>query len=217
MAEINLLHRLPKSKRNVAARHAAQEHAREIARQFGRDYFDGDRAFGYGGYRYDGRWIPVAETFRDHWGLKAGDRVLEVGCAKGFLVKDLMAVVPGLEVVGLDVSEYALTHAEPEAREHLVLGDAAWLPFRDNSFRAAISTNTLHNLERPLCVQAVRELQRVAPRGGYIQVDSYRTTEEREIFLQWVLTAKTHYFPEGWKELFAEAGYTGDYSWTIIE
>ncbi len=92
-----------------------------------------------------------------------------------------------------------------------------WLPFPDNSFRAAISINTIHNLERPLCVQAARELQRVAPDGGYIQVDSYRTPEERELFLDWVLTAKTHEYPDGWKALFQEAGYTGDYYWTIIE
>jgi SAM-dependent methyltransferase len=217
MAEINLLHRYPRAKRNVAARHAAQEHERVIAMQFGREYFDGDRTQGYGGYRYDGRWLPIAETMRDHWGLTAGDRVLDIGCAKGFLVKDLMTVCPGLVVCGLDVSAYALANAEPEARGRLVRGDAAFLPFHDNSFRAALAINTLHNLDRDLCVRAVREMQRVAPRGGYIQVDSYRTPEQRDVFLKWVLTAKTHAYPEGWKALFDEGGYTGDYYWTIIE
>jgi len=61
------------------------------------------------------------------------------------------------------------------------------------------------------------EIERLAPGRGYIQVDSYRTAEERDLFLSWVLTAKTHYDPAGWKQLFAEAGYTGDYYWTIIE
>lgn len=217
MREVNLLHLYPRSKRNIAARHAVQEQYREVARQYGREYFDGPREMGYGGYRYDGRWIPIAETFRDHWGLRAGDRVLDVGCAKGFLVKDLMIVCPGLEVVGLDVSEYALENAEPEARGRLVRGTAAALPFPDASFRAAISINAIHNLERADAVAAVRELQRVAPTGGYIQVDSYRSAEERELFLQWVLTARTHYEPAGWRALFEEAGYTGDYYWTITE
>lgn len=217
MSEINLLHTYPRSKRNVTARHAEQTLQRDVAMQFGREYFDGDRTQGYGGYRYDGRWIPVARTFCEHWDLKPGDRILEIGCAKGFLVKDLLQACPGLHVVGLDISQYALEHAEPEARGHLVHGDAAWLPFPDNSFRAAISINTVHNLERALCVRAVREMQRVAPTGGYIQVDSYRTPEEREVFLDWVLTARTHEYPEGWKALFDEAGYTGDYYWTIIE
>lgn len=217
MAELNLLHRYPRTKRNVAARNAAQVLEREVAMQFGQAYFDGERTQGYGGYRYDGRWLPVAETFRDRWSLRPGDRVLDIGCAKGFLVKDLMAVCPGLEVYGLDISEYAVMHGEPEARNRLIIGDAASLPFSDNSFRAAIAINTIHNLEQALCVQAVREMQRVAPRGGYIQVDSYRTLEEKELFLSWVLTAKTHSDPDGWKALFAEAGYTGDYYWTIIE
>jgi SAM-dependent methyltransferase len=217
MAEINLLQLYPKSKRDIQARSAEQVLRRDIAMKFGREYFDGDRSEGYGGYRYDRRWLPVARTFAEHWSLRSGDRVLDIGCAKGFLIKDLMAVCPGVEVIGLDISEYALRNSVAEGSNRLVLGSAAYLPFQNNSFRAAISVNTIHNLERSLCVQAVREMQRVAPNGGYIQVDSYRSFKEREIFLSWVLTAKTHYDPAGWKELFAEAGYTGDYYWTIIE
>jgi ubiquinone/menaquinone biosynthesis C-methylase UbiE len=185
--------------------------------KFGQEYFDGDRTQGYGGYHYDGRWVPVAETFRDYWGLKAGDRVLDIGCAKGFLVKDLMAVCPGLEAFGLDISEYALTQCEPEVRGRLVKGDATALPFKNSSFDAAISINTLHNLERALCIRALREIQRASPHRSYIQVDAYRTPEEKALFLKWVLTAKTHGDPDGWKALFGEAGYTGDYYWTVTE
>src|ERR1700687_4899884 len=199
MAELNLLQLYPRSRRNVAARHAQQAQQREGAMRFEREYFDGYLSQGYGAYRYDGRWIPVADTLRDRWSLRPGDRVLDIGCAKGFLVKDLMTVCPGLEMVGLDISEYALTHAEGDTQGHLVRGNAAWLPFPDDSFRAAISINTIHNLERLLCVQAVREMQRIAPRGGYIQVDAYRTPEERELFLQWMLTARRHDFRAGWK------------------
>ena len=124
MREINLLDRYPKTKRKVAGRVPDKERNRKAAAKFGKEYFDGDRSEGYGGYRYDGRWIPVAERFVQHWGLKAGDRVLDVGCAKGFLVKDLMAVCPGLEVFGIDVSQYALDYCEPEVRSRLFLGDA---------------------------------------------------------------------------------------------
>lgn len=218
MAEINLLRRYPKAKRNIQKRTEAQTAENiALARRYGREYFDGTREQGYGGYRYDGRWKAIAEDMIAHWGLKPGDRVLDVGCAKGFLVKDLMSVCPGLEAFGVDVSAYALMHCEPETVGRLHLGCAASLPFPDDSFQAVISTNTLHNLDREDCIRAVREMQRLAPGRGYIQVDSYRTPEEREIFLSWVLTAKTHYEPAGWEALFAEAGYTGDYSWTIIE
>ncbi len=218
MAEINLLRRYPRAKRNIEKRTGAQSQENiRIARQYDREYFDGARDTGYGGYRYDGRWTAIAEDMMAHWQLKPGDRVLDVGCAKGFLVKDLMKVCPGLEVFGLDISEYALLHCEPEVVGRLHLGNCVRMPFPDNSFAAVIGINVIHNLERAECITAVREIERLAPGRGYIQVDSYRTPEERDIFLSWVLTAKTHYDPAGWRQLFGEAGYTGDYYWTIIE
>lgn len=218
MAEVNLLRRYPKAKRNIQKRSEAQSpDVIRIAREYGRDYFDGLREHGYGGYRYDGRWLAIAEDMIGHWDLKPGDRVLDVGAAKGFLVKDLMKACPGLEAFGLDISQYALMHCEPEAIGRLHLGNATELPFPDGSFQAVTAINVLHNLDREDCIRAVREIERLAPGRGYIQVDSYRTSEEKELFLSWVLTAKTHYDPAGWIALFEEAGYTGDYYWTIVE
>jgi ubiquinone/menaquinone biosynthesis C-methylase UbiE len=218
MAEINLLRALPKGKRNVKARETAktEEHIR-ISREYGQMYFDGPREYGYGGYRYDGRWIPVARDIIDHFCLKPGDLILDVGCGKGFLVKDLILVCPGLEAFGLDISEYALMNSEPEVIGRLHLGSADRLPFPDNSFSAVVSINTIHNLPRPRCIQAVKEIERLAPGKGFIQVDSFRTPEQKEIFESWVLTAEFYDYPEGWIALFKEAGYTGDYYWTIIE
>ena len=218
MAEVNLLARLPKSKRNVKAREHAKtdEHIR-ISREYGEMYFDGPREYGYGGYRYDGRWVPIAEDMVVHFGLKPGMRVLDVGAAKGFLVKDFMIACPGLDAFGLEISEYALKHCEPEVVGRLHLGNAVSLPFPDHSFDAVISLNTLHNLERPQLVTALQEIMRVTKDGkAFVQVDSYRNEEERAIFLDWVLTAHTHDYPDGWLKLFDEAGYTGDYFWTLI-
>jgi ubiquinone/menaquinone biosynthesis C-methylase UbiE len=218
MREVNLLAKLPKPRRDIRARGTAKSpDVVEISRQYGELYFDGPRDYGYGGYRYDGRWLPVAKDLIAHFGLGPGDRVLDVGCAKGFLVKDLMATCPGLEAFGVDVSRYALMHCEPEVVGRLHLASALNLPFPDHSFQAVLSINTIHNLERGECKRAVQEIQRLAPGRGFIQVDSYRTPEQREIFESWVLTAKFHDYPKGWLELFAEAGYTGDYYWTIIE
>lgn len=218
MAEINLLSRYPRSKRNISVRAQAQSPENvALSREYGRAYFDGTRDTGYGGYRYDGRWVPIAEDMIRHFDLKPGQRVLDVGAAKGFLVKDLIKVCPGLEAFGLDISEYAVMNCEPEVIGRLHLGDCRKLPFPDGSFDAVIAINVVHNVDRDECVQAIREVQRVSRGRAYIQVDSYRTPAERELFLSWVLTACTHYYPEGWKELFAEAGYTGDYYWTIVE
>src|SRR5207237_6734011 len=136
------------------------------------EYFDGSRETGYGGYRYDGRWVAIAEDVVAHFALKAGDRVLDVGCAKGFLVKDLLKVCPGIEAFGLDISEYALMHCEPEVVGRLQLGSADKLPFPDKSFNAVLAINTIHNLERADTIRSVREIERLAPWRGSIQFDS---------------------------------------------
>ncbi|OGA46532.1 MAG: methyltransferase [Betaproteobacteria bacterium RIFCSPLOWO2_12_FULL_62_13] len=218
MAEVNLLARLPRAKRNIQQRHEAQTPENiAVAREYGEAYFDGPRGVGYGGYRYDGRWIPIAEDIVRHFKLKPGDRVLDVGCAKGFLVKDLMKVCPGLEAFGVDISKYALMHCEPDVVGRLHLGSADSLPFPDKSFSAVISINTIHNFDRAGAVRAVREVERLAPGRGFIQVDSYHTARQRELFLKWMLTAKYHDYPEGWLEVFREAGYTGDWYWTVLE
>jgi ubiquinone/menaquinone biosynthesis C-methylase UbiE len=215
MAEINLLRSLPKGSRNVAARASAKtpEHIR-VSRQYGEMYFDGPREFGYGGFRYDGRWRSVARDIVDHFRLKKGDRLLDVGCAKGFLVKDLLEL--GIDAYGIDISHYALLHCESEVVGRLHLGSADSLPFPDNSFNAVTSINTTHNLPRDRALVALREMERLAPGKGYVQVDSYRTTEEKALFESWVLTAMYHDYPDGWIKLFAEAGYTGDWNWTIV-
>lgn len=216
MAEINLLSKYPKTKRNIEARVANKDENRVIALKFGREYFDGTREQGYGGFRYDGRWLPIAKDIVEHYGLKAGSRVLDIGCAKGFLVKDLMKVCPGLEVFGIDISSYAVLNCEQETVGRLHLGDARSLPFPDASFDLALSINTIHNFDKEGCIKALNEMTRVAPKAGYVQVDAYRNEEEKNLFLDWVLTAKTYGTPEFWKKLISEANYKGDYYWTIL-
>ena len=217
VGEINLLDRYPRTCRDIASRAAAAPDQRAVAKRFGREYFDGDRGQGYGGYRYDGRWVPIAERLRDHYGLAAGQRVLDVGCAKGFLLHDLRQVVPGLRVTGLDVSAYALGQAMDDVRARLVRGSAERLPFRSAAFDLVIAINTIHNLGRAACIEALREIERVSRRHRYVQVDSWLNDEQREKFERWQLTAATYSDPDGWRRLFREAGYDGDYYWTVTE
>jgi ubiquinone/menaquinone biosynthesis C-methylase UbiE len=218
MAEVNLLRALPQTKRNIQKRaEAKNETVVAIAKQFGEMYWDGPREYGYGGYRYDGRWRPVARDIIVHFGLKPGMRVLDVGCGKGFLVKDLMLECPGLEAFGIDISLYALMRCEKEVVGRLHLGSADQLPFPDRSFDAVISINTLHNLTRDRVIIALKEVERLAPGRGFVQVDAYYTPAQRELFMQWVLTAEFHGYPEQWLEVFKEAGYTGDWYWTVLE
>lgn len=218
MGEVDLLRALPKPKRNIEKRHEAKDPAViAIAKQYGEMYWDGPREYGYGGYNYDGRWRPVARDIIEHFGLVAGARVLDVGCGKGFLVKDLMLECPGLEAFGLDVSLYAITHAPPELTGRLHLGTAEKLPFADKSFDCVISLNTIHNFSRNGVIKVMKEIQRLSAGKAFVQVDSYYTQEQKEVFESWVLTADFYDYPDGWVAAFEEAGYTGDYFWTIIE
>lgn len=213
--EIDLLANYPKTKRDVKARGASKSEAdREIARRFDREFFDGDRRHGYGGFAYHPRfWQPVAPTLRDHFGLDAHSSLLDVGCAKGFMLHDLVEAVPGLTVAGIDVSRYAIENAIADMQPFVRVGDARSLPFADRSFDVVIAINTIHNLDRDECAGALREIERVARRGAFVTVDAYLDDEGREAMLAWNLTAKTIMHVDEWKRFFADVGYSGDYHW----
>ena len=214
MPEIDLLDRYPKPKRDLKARSQSSEEDREIAKKFGFEYFDGPRSQGYGGYRYDGRWKPVVERFAQHYGLSAQSKILDVGCAKGFMLNDFRDAIPGVTVAGVDVSPYAIENAMPSVKPFLQVGDARELPFANRSFDLVIAINTIHNLKLEDLKRSLRELQRVS-KHAFLTVDAYHNVEERERMLMWNLTAETHMFVNEWKTLFKEVGYTGDYYWFI--
>ena len=216
-AEIDLLANYPRTKRNVEERGQTKtEEVRAIARRFGKEFFDGSRDTGYGGFSYHPRfWQPVVPTFQSHFGLKAGDSVLDVGCAKGFMMHDMAELIPGLTVKGIDISDYAIANALPDMKPHVQVANATKLPFPDKSFDVVICINTVHNLEREACGVALRELERVARRGAFVTVDAYRDDDERRRMEAWNLTARTMMHVDEWKAFFASVGYTGDYYWFI--
>ena len=215
MRKINFLKSIKTKKRNINERNKAKSKKKiEISRKYGKEYFDGKRDYGYGGYYYDGRWIKVAKYFKKKYRLKKGSKVLDVGCAKGFLIKDFLDL--GIDAYGLEISDYAINNSPKEILGRIHKGNAKKLPFPDNSFDAVISINTIHNLTKKECEAALREIQRVTKKNSFVQVDSYRNKKEKKIFESWVLTAKYHDFPKNWIKLFKKSGYKGDYFWTLI-
>ncbi len=215
--EIDLLKNYPRTKRAVDQRGAEKtENDRAIARQFGKDFFDGDRRHGYGGFSYHPRfWQPVIPDFIKYFGLTKDSSVLDVGCAKGFMLHDLCQALPGITVKGIDISRYAIDNAMEEVKPFLQIADARKLPFPDKSFDVVISITTLHNLGRSDFIQALKEVQRVSRGKSFITLDAYRNEEERKRMELWNLTALTVMHVNEWKTFFDEIGYTGDYYWFI--
>lgn len=220
MAEIDFLSDLhTRTRRDYLARvtQSNKADATRVARQFGFDYWDGDRQYGYGGYKYDGRWRVVADRLVAHYGLKPGDKVLDIGCGKGFLLYDLLQAVPGLDVKGIDISDYAISKAMPEVKDNLTRGTAAQLPYADGAFDLVISITTLHNLHCYNLDKALREMQRVGKQNRYLCVESYRTDQEKVNLLYWQLTCECFFTPKEWQWWFSQTGYTGDYSFIYFE
>lgn len=215
--EIDLLKNYPKSKRNIKERGAVKtEEDRVIARKFGKEFFDGNRKHGYGGFNYDPRfWQPVIPTLKEHFNLASESSVLDVGCGKGFMMHDMAELIPGILVKGIDISEYAIENAIEDMKPHVQVANAKELPFEENSFDVVISINTVHNLERDGCGQALREIERVSHSKSFITVDAYLNDEEKELMYAWNLTGRTIMHVDQWKKFFNEVGYTGDYYWFI--
>ena len=216
--EINLLDSHPKTVRDYDKR--AMEKTPEIiriAKQFGKDFFDGDRKCGYGGYRYDGRWKSVVKRMKDHYGLADNAAILDIGCGKGFMLYDFKELMPDATIAGIDVSDYAISNAMDTVKPFLKIASAEKLPYPDKFFDLVISVNSIHNLPLNRLKKALMEIKRVCRGDSYITVDAWRNETEKKNLHKWVLTAETMMHVDDWKKLFEEVGYAGDYWWFIAD
>ncbi len=191
-----------------------------ISQLYGKEYFDGDRKYGYGGYYKDERWYPVAKDIISYYGLSyydlhPGSKILDVGCAKGYLVETLCDY--GTDAYGIDISRYAVKNCSVDMVGRIHRGDILDLHFPDDSFDLVLALNVVHNIDEKYLRMAFKELQRVSRKDCFITVDSYRNEEEKAIFEDWCLTAKSYGPPSWWLDKFKEYDYTGDYDFTIWE
>jgi SAM-dependent methyltransferase len=216
MAEIDLMDRYPKSNRDnlLVEREAVSEEDRRIAQQFGKEYFDGPRSLGLGGYYYNAKFFkPVVERMIDYYGLTPSSAILDVGCGKGFMLHDFCEALPGVKVAGIDISHYCIENAMPSVAPFIRKASCDELPYPDKSFDLVIAIATIHNLEAEDVKKSLREIMRVTRRHAFIKVNGYHTEEQREALHRWNLVAKTILHVDEWKNMFAEVEYNGDYFW----
>ena len=218
MAEINLMDSYPKIKRDYDQRAAIKTpEVIRIAKQFGKEFFDGDRLYGYGGFKYDGRWKPIIKRMIQHYNLPDNASILDIGCAKGFMLYDFKEIMPNCTIAGIDISEYAIENTMPSVKPFLKICSAEKLPYPDKSFDLVISVNTIHNLPLDKLKQALYEISRVSKGNSFIVVDAWHNDQERKNLFKWVLTRGTIMHVDDWKNLFDEVNYRGDYYWFIAD
>ena len=188
------------------------------AKEYEYDYWDGDRRFGYGGYKYlAGRWKPVAEAFVDKYGLTNNSSVLDVGCGKAYLLYELKLLLPDLRVKGFDTSKHGLSEAKENLKEDLFIHKAQdSYPFEDNEFDLVISLGCLHNLRIFELKTALGEIERVG-KNGYVMLESYRNELEQFNLQCWALTCESFFDKEEWEWIYNHFGYTGDYEFIYFE
>jgi ubiquinone/menaquinone biosynthesis C-methylase UbiE len=214
--KIDLLKSLPKIKKPIKIRRRVTEIDRVKSWYLNKYYFDGNRKQGYGGYKYDGRWKPVAKDFIDHYKLSNKSKILDIGCAKGFLIYEFQKLLKKSEVVGLDISSYAILAPDTPKiiRKNLIIGNANYLPFEDNYFDLVISINTLHNiLDVNDVARALKEIKRVSKKNSFISVGSYDNNKEKNILDNWAVVASCYMSSRQWLRLFEKVKYYGDYNW----
>ena len=222
MKEIDFISSLHKStKRDYLARVNDKEFpkykAANLAKKWDFDYWDGDRRINYGGYKYiKNRWNQVIKNLYENYNLPEDAKILDIGCGKGFFLYDLIKLKPNSEVVGIDISKYAIKNAKEEIKNKLVFGNPTKLPWEDNYFDLVVSITTLHNLYVFDLEKALKEMERVG-KNKYLCVESYRNEKEKANLLYWQVTCEAFNTPDEWKWWFKHTNYTGDYSFIYFE
>jgi SAM-dependent methyltransferase len=207
-----------KTKRDYHARSVNEKPVfATLAKKFDKDYWDGPREIGYGGYKDDGRWSGVAEKFLTFYNPSENASILDIGCGKGFLLNQLKIQRPDLKIKGVDVSAYALDNAPSSIRPFLEIGSAENVNFDKDSFDLVVSLNTLHNLELPDLVSALKKIENCSKGNSYLCVESYRSEQEKWNLMRWQLTCEAFYTPREWEWIFSLANYTGDYEFIFFE
>ena len=184
---------------------------RIIATYRSKEYYDGDRNNGYGGFKYDGRWVEIAKNMCKEYGLNEKSAVLQVGCEKGFLMHDFYQLYPNMKIKGTDISEYAIENAMPSIKDFIKKDSFTKLPFKDNEFDFVIAIGVVYSLNLTDAIKCLKEIQRVSKGKSFITLGAYETEEDKKLFLYWTLLGSTILKKNEWIDVLKHSGFTGDY------
>ncbi len=212
--EVDFMNSLLHKKKPIRKRLEVSEEDRIKSWRLDKYYFDGNRKQGYGGYKYDGRWKEVAKRMIDYYSLNNKSKILDIGCAKGYLLKEFNDLLKNSTTIGVDISEYAVNNSHNKIKNYLAVANSLELPFEDNYFDLTISVNTLHNiLDLKSLEMSFREIKRVSKKNIFISVGTYENKKEKKILDNWAVVATTYMHKKNWLKFFKKIKYKGDYSW----
>lgn len=187
-------------------------HHRIVANYRGKEFYDGERIYGHGGLKYDGRWVPIARNMYREYGLKPHAAVLHIGCDKGFLLHDFLGVDPTLKVRGTEISAYPLQHAIESVKGDLIECPYEKLPFEEAEFDLVVALGSVYALNLAGAITCLKEIERVGKGRSFITLATYETDEEYRLFKYWTLLSSTILRKEEWLEVLKHVNFRGDYA-----
>lgn len=208
-----------RTKRNYLKRMTDNKvHCMKVAKKYEKDYWDGDRRFGYGGYKYiENYWKKTAINIIKTYKLNQNSKVLDIGCGKGYLLYELKKIIPSIKIKGLDISNYAIQNSKPEIKKFTKKLDATKkLPFKKNYFDLVISLGTLHNFSLEELSKCIKEINRICKKS-YIMVESFRNNKELFNLQCWALTCKTFLGVSDWIWFLKKNNFKGDLEFIFFE
>ena len=215
MKEFNLLEGYPKPQNpRIVGKNIRSINNRIVASKRGQDFFDGDRNFGYGGFNYDGRWLPVASKINKRYLNKSESKFLQINCEKGFLLNDILKLNSLIQVFGTETSNYAIEQSLKSVQSNIISAEPTRLPFEDNYFDYVVAIGTIYTLTLVDALKAISEISRVSKGKSFITLATYKTEEEYFLFKEWTLLGTLMFKREEWVEILKYVNYTGDYHFT---
>jgi ubiquinone/menaquinone biosynthesis C-methylase UbiE len=212
--QINFWKHYPKiNRKNISSlRVKVTNDLKKKLKKFPKEYFDGKRAHGYGGYYYNPKFFKkIVKAMIKHYKLNNKSKILDIGCAKGFMMYEFKKALPNCEIKGIDISRYCKKKAIKKIKKYIKIGTCEKLPYPNKYFDFVVSISTIHNVTKTGIKKSLKEIVRVTKKNSFIKIKAYKNAAEKNKINQWNLVAKSNLSQNQWLKLFAETNYTHDY------
>ena len=184
-----------------------------IASLKGKDFYDGHRDQGMGGYKYDKRWSNVAFKLVEFFKLDNNSKILLVNAAKGYLLYELKKILPKAEIYGLEESKYAISKSKKEIKKYMMFHEGYKISFKNNYFDFIFAPGYIYEFSLKDIIKSLQELKRVSlnKKNIYITLGSYFNMSSFNKMKHWSLLGTTILKENEWEYILKKLNYKGYY------